>query len=66
MMIKVVPAFYLLGSIKAKNPSDKASTPVTADVPLENARKIRKNVIGCNIDASISGGSTTNPRSPVK
>ena len=42
----VAPAFLLRGSLKAVIPLDIASTPVTAVVPLANAFRIKKNVIG--------------------
>ncbi len=42
IITRVCPAVLLRGSLKAVIPSEMASIPVTADVPLENALKIKK------------------------
>ena len=39
--MSVMPALWLLGSLKAGMPLEIASTPVSAVVPLANARRIR-------------------------
>ncbi len=67
IQIKVMPALRLLGSRKAGMPLEIASTPVSAVVPLENARKIRNNESACALwSISMGGGSVTMPRLPAR
>ena len=46
IQISVMPALRLRGSLKAVMPLEIASTPVSAVVPLEKARRIRKSESG--------------------
>ncbi|EKD89287.1 MAG: hypothetical protein ACD_34C00129G0002 [uncultured bacterium] len=46
IIINVVPAFLERGSLNAVMPSEIASTPVTAVVPLANAFNIKNAVMG--------------------
>ena len=47
IQIRVMPALWLRGSRKAVMPFEMASTPVSADVPLEKARSSRKSLTAC-------------------
>jgi transposase len=46
IQIKVIAALSVRGSLNAVTPLETASMPVSAVVPLANARKIKNNVIG--------------------
>ncbi len=65
IQIRVTPALRLRGSWKAGMPLEMASTPVSALVPLANARRIKKSDTVCAPwIISNSGGSITVPRLP--
>ena len=66
IQMSVVPALRLRGSRKAGMPLEMASTPVSAVVPLENARRIKKSEIACApCSVSSAGGLGTIPRVPI-
>ena len=63
----VMPALRLRGSLKAGTPFAMASTPVSAVVPDENARRMRNKLKAAGPPrASIGGGSLTVPSEPVR
>ena len=66
IQISVVPALRLRGCLKAGMPLEIASTPVSAVVPLENARRIRKIDSACApCSVSMAGGLGTMPSVPI-
>ena len=66
--IRVMPALWLRGSLKAVMPFEMASMPVSAAVPLEKACRIRNRPTTdtAAVPAVMGGGLGTSPRLPVR